>query len=297
MKTGPRCVVFLTTLSLLLPVSCRFTTRKLPVPQAPAVVRTASADDLVKQLNDRWEALNSMYANVEIQASLLKTKEGVEKDITTFPGIILIRKPEMLRVDGRVPVLQTQMFSMVSDGQSFTLHIPSQQVAYQGQNELTRKSDNFIENLRPGFFFDALVVRGLSADNFYAQIADVETIESADKKHLLAMPEYVLSITRHVEGSRRERPVRVITFHRDDLLPYQQDLYDKDGNLETQVSYAQYADFEGVRYPSVIKIWRPIEECRIVLTVQKVKENPDPPLRDDQFKINLPDDTVVKRLE
>ena len=38
------------------------------------------------------------------------------------------------------------------------------------------------------------------------------------------MPEYILNITRHApNGSRRDKPVRVITFHRDDLLPSNQD--------------------------------------------------------------------------
>ena len=37
--------------------------------------------------------------------------------------------------------------------------------------------------------------------------------------------------------------MRVVTFHRDDLLPYQQDLYDSEGNLETEVFYGRYVDF------------------------------------------------------
>jgi hypothetical protein len=56
---------------------------------------------LVAQLNQRWAALESLNATVEIQASVLKSKEGVAKDYTTFRGHILMRKPEMLRVWGR----------------------------------------------------------------------------------------------------------------------------------------------------------------------------------------------------
>lgn len=261
-------------------------------------MQTATADDLVQEIDDRWEALNSMYANVEIQASTLKANEGVEKDYTTFPAIIMMRKPEMLRVYARVPVIGTQMFSMASDGKNFTLYIPSRKIAYEGPNTLTKKSKNTIENMRPGFFFDALVVRGLSPEDSYTRIADVETVESTDKKHLISVPEYVLSITRHNPGSRRDTPVRVVTFHRDDLLPYQQDLYDREGNLETEVFYSKYVDFGGSKYPSVVKIKRPLEEYQIVLTVQKVRENPDnPKLTDDQFKINLPDDTKIQKLE
>ena len=78
------------------------------------------------------------------------------------------------------------------------------------------------------------------------------------------MPEYVLNITRHNPGSRNDTPVRVITLHRDDLLPYQQDLYDDDGNLETQVSYTKYTEFGGGKYPSLVTIKRPLEGIQIV---------------------------------
>jgi outer membrane lipoprotein-sorting protein len=270
--------------------------RHLPVPKEPSVVQTVTADDLVREINQRWDAMKTLYATVEIKASKLKTAEGVETDYTTFPGIIMMRKPEMLRVYGRVPVIGTQMFSMASDGKNFTLYIPSKSLAYKGPNELTKKSANSIENMRPGFFFDAMVLRGLEPDDFYARIADTETIEDAAKKHLYNVPEYVLSITRHNNGSRNDTPVRVVTFHREDLLPYQQDLYDKKGNLETQVFYANYTDFGGGnRYPRLVTIKRPLEGVQLVLTVEKVVQNM--PLTDDQFQIKLPEGTKIQELQ
>ncbi len=89
--------------------------------------------------------------------------------------------------------------------------------------------------------------------------------------------------------------MRVVTFHRDDLLPYQQDIYDKEGNLETQVTYADYQDFDSGRYPSTITIKRPLEEYQIVLTVDKVVENMT--LTDDQFVVKIPAGTETQNLE
>jgi outer membrane lipoprotein-sorting protein len=280
----------------LFPLSgCISIRRHLPVPKQPSMIQTVKPDDLVREIDQRWDAMNSLYATVEIKASKLKANEGVETDYTTFPGIIMMRKPEWLRVYGRVPVIGTQMFSMASDGKNFTLYIPSKDLAYKGPNELTKKSNNSIENMRPGFFFDAIVLRGLSPEDFYSVSADTETIEDPAKKHLYLVPEYVLSITRHNAGSRNDTPVRVVTFHRDDLLPYQQDLYDKGGNLETQVFYANYKDFGGGnRYPELVTINRPLEGVRLVLTVEKVVQNM--PLTDDQFQIKLPEGTKIVQL-
>ena len=280
----------------LIPLSgCLFTTRKLPVPKAPTITRTVTPAELVKQLNQRWDSLNSLYAKVEVQPSTMKAKEGVEKDYPTFPAIILMRKPDMLRVYGRYPVIGSPAFNMVSDGKTFTLFVNHTNTVYKGPVTLTHRSTNLVENMRPGFFLDALVVRGLAPDDEYMVTADTTTIEDVKKKHLLIFPEYVLTVMRRKPGSQELKPIRVIRFHRDDLLPYSQDLYDEQGNLETQVIYGTYADFGGSKYPSTVTIKRPIEEFQIILTVDTVKENLE--IKDDQFQIEIPPDAKIQILQ
>jgi outer membrane lipoprotein-sorting protein len=280
---------------LFLLSGCLFTTRKLPIPKAPIVTQTATPDELVTRLNQRWAALDSLNATVEIQASVLKSKEGVAKDYTTFRGHILMRKPELLRVLGQVPVLGTRMFDMASDGKNFTLFIPSKNKVVKGLNALKKKSNNQVENMRPGFFFDAMVVRGLEPDDLYSVVSDSETIEDASRRHLYTVPEYILSISRRKGDTHQLTPVRVVVFRRDDLLPYQQDLFDSEGNLETQVEYSNYRNYDSVMYPSTIVIKRPLEEYQLVLTVESVKENMT--LTDDQFQIKIPEGTPIHNLE
>lgn len=271
------------------------TNRRLPVPKAPSIVQSVTPDVLVAQMNQRWASLDTMTAKVEIQASVLKTKQGVATDYTTVGGNILFRKPDLLRVLGRAPVIGLPIFDMASDGNTFTLYIPSRKIAYKGSALLKKKSANQLENLRPGFFLDALVVRGLEPDDFYSVTSDSETIEDAAKKHLYFVPEYILSITRHNPGSHHDTPVRVVTFHREDLLPYQQDMYDTNGNLETQVFYTNYQDFGSGLYPSTVIIKRPIEDSQIVLTVDKVAKNVTLPA--EQFVVTVPEGTEIKNLQ
>jgi len=289
----------LCTLGILAPLSllsgCLFTTRKLPVPKAPAMVQTVTPDQLVQRMNQRWDQMETLNATVEIQASVLNSREGVAKDYTSFRGHILMRKPGMLRVLGQVPVIGMTMFDMASDGKTFSLYTPSRKKVVEGSNRLRRKSIHQVENLRPGFFFDAMMVRGLEPDDLYSVTADADTMVDASKKHLLMVPEYVLSIMRRQPGRNELTPVRVVTFHRDDLMPYRQDLYDADGNLETEVIYARYADFGSGKYPSVVTIRRPMEEYQAVLHVEKVVENM--PLTDEQFHIKVPEGTDLQKLE
>lgn len=270
-------------------------TRKLPVPKAPPVVQSVTPQQLVEKLNQRWNELQTLNATVEIQFTLLQTSQGISRTEPTFRGHILMRKPQSLRVLGQVPVLGTTMFDMAGNGQTFTLLIPSREEAIQGSYTVHKKSANKLENIRPSIFFDAMVVRGIDPSEYYSVIADSETVEDPAHKHLLITPEYVLSITRHNPDSHADTEVRDITFHRQDLLPYQQNIYDAEGNLETQVEYANYHTYEGGLYPSTISIRRPMDDLVIVLTVEKVTENMALP--DDQFQIKIPAGTTVKNLQ
>jgi outer membrane lipoprotein-sorting protein len=272
-----------------------YTTRHLPKPRTPEQIQTATPDELVARLNQRWKELQTLSATVEVQATSLKTKEGVARDYTTFPANIVLRTPKMLRVYGRVPVLHTELFDMASDGKTVTVYIPSQSKAYRGPAQLKKKSENAYLNMRPGFFIDALAVRGLEPDDFFSVTSDTETVEDAQKKHLYAIPEYIVSITRQRPGSHQLVPVRVITFHRDDLLPYEQDIYDADGNLETHVSYQGYQDFGSGLYPSLVTIKRPLDGQQVVLTIDKVSVNMA--LTDDQFAAKVPTGTTIQTFE
>ena len=92
MNDEDRIARLLSTAALALPLllsGCSYlfpTKRHLPVPNAPAIVQTATPEDLVKQLNERWDALNTLTATVEIYATQTKTKEGVDKDFPSCRG-------------------------------------------------------------------------------------------------------------------------------------------------------------------------------------------------------------------
>ena len=76
-------------------------------------------------------------------------------------------------------------------------------------------------------------------------------------------------------------------------MPTEQDIYDKDGDLETQVLYGQYQVFSGMLFPSTITINRTLEEYRIALTVEKMTFNQ--PLPTISFPPKIPESYKVQR--
>jgi hypothetical protein len=285
--------LFLTAaaIPLVLPLSgclSLFTsTRKLPVPVAPSAVKTDTPEELVGQVNSQWDKFESLTATVEILASRLKPEKGVATDYPTFRANLLAKKPNMLRFLGHVPVVQTKMFDMATDGTNFTLVVPPKSLVFTGLNASKGTSLNWYENLRPGFLFDAMIVRGLAPDDLYSVISQTITEQNPKTKRLISMPEYVLNIVRRRPNSQELYPVRVIHFRRTDLLPYEQDLYDDTGRLETQVNYGPYQDFNGTTYPSTITLKRPLENYQLSATIERVTLNT--PLTNEQFHEDIPD--------
>jgi outer membrane lipoprotein-sorting protein len=293
---SPRLLTSAPGLTLMLLLSgCSYfipTKRHLPVPIAPANVQTLSPEDLVKLINARWDALNSLTATVEIYATQTKNKEAVATDFPSCRGYILMQKPRKLRVLGKY--FGVTIFDMASDGSHFTLVIPNKNTVFQGSNTVTQRSDNPLENLRPDFFLDALAIRGLDPDNEFMVSSDTETVPDALNKHLYIEPEYQLSVTRHKQG-QENLPVRTVTFHRDDMLPYDQYVYDKNGVLETQIFYTSYQTFSAGKYPSKITIKRPQDGIQLVLAVERVEKNVDMPA--GQFQVKIPDGATIKELK
>jgi hypothetical protein len=287
-----------TVLLLLLPAlsGCLVHTRTVKQAKMPSVVMTATADQLVQEVNKQCKEINSLSAAVEFLATEGGPRKGKEKTYASFSGHILLRKPEAVRVIGFVPVLHTRAFDMASDGKTFKLLIyyPHARVV-EGTNTLTKVSPNPLENLRPRIFFDSLLNKCIQADDLVTLTTDMETKLDPKSKQLLLDPQYDLSIVRRKPNTQELIPERVIHFSRVDLHVVAEDIYDPEGAIQTQAIYGPMQQFGPRNFPGTITIKRPLEEYQILITIQKLNVNLT--LTDDQFEMQIPPGTPVQKLE
>jgi Domain of unknown function (DUF4292) len=288
-------------LALTVPVmtGCLSHTRSLQQSKLAGVVLNAEAEQLVEAVNQRYDQVNSLTATVDFAASVGGAHKGKQTDYTSVRGYILFRKPQMLRVLGLVPVLHTHAFDLASNGRNFTLLIPPKSRAIVGSNAVTTKAANPFENLRPDVFLDAILIHSISPDRIVSLTNSSQTTLEPRSKQLIETPQYDLTVL--TPGARTSpklaqvaQPLRVIHFSRVDLMPTEQDIYNTDGDLETQVLYGPYQNFNGMQFPSSITINRSLEEYRITLTVEKVTFNQ--PLADDQFESKVPEGYKVQKM-
>jgi len=249
-------------------------------------LQSATLDQLVDKINSSAAQLQTMNATVTIDASAGGEKKGKVTDYRQINGNVLVRKPEMMRMIGRAPVVGNHLFDMVSNGKTFELSIPPQNKFIVGSNKTERPSAQPLENLRPQHILNALLLKPI--DQAAGEIAVLEQSTEMVKdakthKDAIQQDYVVVVISKDDKGPYLHRR---IVFSREDLMPHEQYLYNHDGQIITYANYEKFQDFGGTMFPTVVDIQRPVEEYAITLNILKLRLNE--PLRDDQFQLAQP---------
>jgi outer membrane lipoprotein-sorting protein len=279
----------------VLPLSgCLFRARKVERQVSTAPLKSATQAELIGYINSQAAKVQSMQATVDIDTSVGGEKKGKITDYQEIRGYVLARKPAMLRMIGLLPIVRTNAFDMVSDGQQFKLWIPPKNRFVVGLNNVeTQNPQQPLENLRPRAIYDALLLPQVDPANEIAVIENgYETVVDA-RRHRVEQPDYEMEII-HRNGNGWTL-YRKIIFSRTDMLPHRQLVYDESGNLVTEAHYEGYKEYDGINFPSQIEIFRPQEEYDITLTIVKLELNK--PLGDEKFVLLQPPGAQVVRLD
>jgi outer membrane lipoprotein-sorting protein len=293
MRIRQALAVGLVTLAPAL-TGCLTHIRTVPKTRPAEVVMSASLDQLLAQVNTRFNQIQSLNASVEIVASEGGARQGQIKEFPSSSGYILLRKPEDLNVLLRLPVLGSQALDMVSNGKTWKLWSPPKHLAMMGTSEVAPASQHGLESLRPKVIFDSLLVRGLDPGQIVDLTQDSRIIpDPDDKKQLVEEPDYEITILEPPQGNTAHT-LRVIHIGRSTLLPYQQDIYDQNGHVVTQAFYSNYQTFGDIQFPMRIEIKRPQDQYGLAITISKLTLNQK--LEDDQFELKFPEGVTVKTM-
>jgi len=272
---------------------CLFRTRTLDRQLSDRPLKAATQQDLIEYVNNEATKIQSMQATVDIDASAADLKNGRVTDYKEIRGYVLARKPAMLRMKGLLPLVRNTAFDMVSDGQEFKLWLPTRNKFVVGANNADNyQPDKRLENMRPQYIYDALLIPAIGQDEIAVLENGYETVLDA-KKHRVEQPDYELAVIRN--GPKGWYLSRRVEFSRTDLLPHRQRIYDQQGNVVTDVHYQDYKDYAGTTFPSTIEIERPRENYDITLSIIKLEINKA--LTDDQFALEQPTGADVVHLD
>jgi len=230
--------------------------------KAAPILLTADKQTLIDRLAHEYRLIQNFNATVDMTPALGSSEKNKITEYKDVRGYILFRKPADIRIIGLYPVVRNKAFDMVSNGTDFRLYLPAKNRFVTGSNQLSARSKNKIENLRPQHFLEALLVAPMSPDE------KAELVNLTDEDNAV----YILHLV-HVQPDGEILPTRSIWFSRLNLHIARQIVYDPAGNILTDARYSDWQNYDGVPFPKVIDIDRPQDEYAVVLTVVKMDIN------------------------
>ena len=244
--------------------------------------KQATVAELVKEV-DSWSlGIHTLKATVEFKPTTGSVYTGVIKEYQKVGGFILLKEPAMIRIIGQAPIVKTEIFDMVSDGQQFRVSIPPKNKFIIGNNSYRRAANKPLENLRPEHILDALLIP--SIDEAKEKFFKEETHAPTGQYY------YVLNIVEPTDTGELALK-RKVWFDRSNLSVSRLQLYGPGGVLLEDVDYADYRDFQGIRYPVEITLNRPEEGYTLSITMSKATFNqPIPP---ENFVLKKPPNATL----
>ena len=264
-------------------------------------VQSEKLEELLKTMSFQYGSVATLNLTVNITATEGGAHQGQVKELPSFAGYILLRKPADLHVLMLVPFVRSRALDMVSDGKNFKMLIPSKNRAVVGPEEVTTPSKNGLENLRPNIVRDALQIAPVG-QNEYVTLTQHSRIlpPLRGKKESVEEPDYDLAIQRAthdpdgpINGHTLEL-TRILHISRVTLLPFEQDLYDSSGRVVTTIYYDKFQKFNGVDYPMSILIKRPLDEYTLRIDITKLLLNQK--LDDEEFLLKIPEGVSVQQM-
>jgi outer membrane lipoprotein-sorting protein len=263
-------------------------------------VQTATLEDLLKKMSAQYAAVDTLNLKVNITPTEGGAHKGKVHDIPTFAGYILLRKPADLRVIMLLPYVRSEALDMVSNGKDFTLVIPSgnDRRAVVGSETSTKSAKGGLYDLRPNDVRVALQIPPVAPEEFVALTLSSRTLVAAHGNvGAIEEPDYDITVLRQKPGDPNPKAlerVRVIHISRVTLQPYEQDLYDHDGQVVETIDYGNFQKFGEADYPMNIYIKRPVSEYTLQIDITKLTLNQT--MDDEQFKLEIPEGIKVQKM-
>jgi outer membrane lipoprotein-sorting protein len=254
--------------------------------QAKPVVRDATRDELLDKYNEIARSVKSVNATVELKPTAGSKYSGVIEEYHEVKAFLLAQRPAQIRMIGQAPVIGKTIFDMTSDGETFTVWIPSKNKFLVGSVAAERISEKPIENLRPQHLLDALLWPGVRKEESVL----FEEFNDETARY------YVLTVLR---GGYRTEILRKIWFDRADLQVARLQTFGPKGVLLSDVHVSDWQPLVSdqeipvsatpspvTAFPRQIRIERPHDDYRLDLQITKLSLNQDLPV--ERFKLEQP---------
>jgi hypothetical protein len=278
---------------------------------APERLLTANKDELIARYNQQAQSVTSLSAGVAMKLTAGSAYSGVIEQYHDVNGFIQAAKPANIFVIGQAPVVGKDIFTMVSDGETFHIYIPSKNEFIEGPDNLERRASKPIENLRPQHLVDALLWEPIPEG---VPVLFEEASEGSNRYYILTAIRQASgrSATKeNASGSSDWEISRKIWFDRTNLQIARLENFAPGGKVASDVHYSNWLSVAAppnasqasntatsadsamatLTYPHEIAISRPSDDYQLQIEIKKLTINE--PIAADHFVLKQPPGTKL----
>jgi hypothetical protein len=254
----------------------------------------------VQALVDRINALqsvNSLTANASIRLTDLKLSEkGKIEPYRPADGLIVLQRPQLIRMLIRIPVIKQNIADMTSDGERFRIAVfyPDEYKRFLTGSNTSNYEDELqswksstadkeklssIVKIRPQHITEALLIKPIDTANskvlyFIADVKQEEQQSDLQKQRVIRTYEVLYILEQINDGELKLQ--RQFWFDRTQpSLPLtRMKLFNGNGALISEVSYKQYQNLDNnTVWPKVVEVVRTQDNYSLEINFDNIKTN------------------------
>ena len=241
----------------------------VPVSSKILAAKTATLDELLSSLatySDKIMSLSSGTLRVSFTSG--KSESGKLQAYPSAPCWIILKRPDLIRLNIQTPLTKTTLFELVASGDPFSFWDTRENKLYLGKNsmkEIDLEGHSF--TLRPKHIFEAILPQRVDLSEPGSYLLPEEDRDATTKY-------YVLSLLKG-DGGKMMRPRRRLWIDRSILAVVRQEIFDDQGRVASNITYSKLAPVGDLLLPLSIKVERPEDGYSLDMQFKDWRINPE----------------------
>jgi hypothetical protein len=269
---------------LVLSAGCRSvikSKKKVEIPPAYQLAKTASLDELVTLINQRYAKVESIVASkFEVQFHGGSAELGFIENYPRAKGYLAVQRPSSIYVNILNPLTNSTLVAMASRDGEFQIWAPRDNKYLTGRTDVRLEENEPLFNVRPQHLLKALIIEPIpETDALF--VVFLEEDQDPSFKY------YVVNVLHRQSESDRFCLERKVWIERSAMRIVRQQYYDC-GMAVSNVVYSAPIDQGGLLVNTGVDLTRVREHYRIDLKLDRDGLEVNRTIKEERFDIPRP---------
>jgi hypothetical protein len=255
--------------------------QKLEIPQAHERARTATFDELVSLINERYAGIESLVTSrFEVEFHGGSAQLGFIERYPRAKGYLAAKLPAAIYVNILNPLTNSTVVTMASREGEFQIWSPRDNKYLVGRTDIRLEDERPLFNVRPHHLLRAILVEPVPVDDPDFAVF-LEEDQDPSYKY------YILNVLRRTDQASPFCLARKVWIERSEMRMRRQQYYDC-GVVVSNIRYGQPVERDGFLISTEVDVRRLKEHYRMVLTMESGGLEVNREIKDERFAIPRP---------